>query len=155
MIISQKCQREVLKDSRKIIRNNWHNVPTHGIYTMKMKPLIFLSILPDWIHTIIHSLYIRPNKTLIFSAKDAVLADRSKSYKNGTFSTEILYYIFVEIFIVMSNKLEKFRNVSIWWRNKQFCDQNTRTLFAYKTWNIASLFQKIVQNDPDIILRKI
>ena len=65
----------------------------------------------------------------------------------------MMYYIFVEIFIVMWNKFEKFQNVSIWWRNKQFCDQNTRTLFAYKTWNIASLFQNIVQSDPDIILR--
>ena len=67
----------------------------------------------------------------------------------------MMYYIFVEIFIFMSNKLEKFRNKSIWWRNKQFCDQNIRTFFAYKTWNIASLIPKFIPSDPQMILRKI
>ena len=65
---------------------------------------------------------------------------------------QIKSHSIVEIFIVMSNKLEKLRNVSIWWRNKQFCDQNARTLLAYQTSNIASLIPKFIPSDTYMIL---
>ena len=59
------------------------------------------------------------------------------------------------MFIVMSNKMEKFRDLSISQRNKKFCDQNVRTLLSYKTWIVASLIPKFLPSDPDIIFLKI